>query len=349
VSVVRLSSNTTLLAGLKDCLLTQVDAPSVDDVLPVVSRPGGGLVLVGERSIAIAEQLTRGGFLQPILTDRRRYAGKQRAVGTSRFDPRWIVGQQQCALPAVLTDSGYIGQNDFASLDSVLTQTAALGPGVIATLPLHTSWLRRNRKGLTAAIDEAAVPVALILKDRDDPLATKATLVGLVSLLRSVSIPVLLLSCDVSALGALAFGAHAAAVGTRTGLRHLYPTAGGGPPQDDMESAFIRDCLAFRKVGRVAQAVAADPDDPMWVCWCQFCMGRRLDWLLTASRLQVRGHSIELLLDLRDHLTQGAAGPSREQSWKAQCASAQFQHEAIQASGVFWGEPPSAIRRWQEM
>jgi hypothetical protein len=119
---VRLSSNTTLLAGLKDCLLTQVDAPSVDDVLPVVSRPGGGLVLVGERSIAIAEQLTRGGFLQPILTDRRRYAGKQRAVGTSRFDPRWIVGQQQCALPAVLTDSGYIGQNDFASLDSVLTR-----------------------------------------------------------------------------------------------------------------------------------------------------------------------------------------------------------------------------------
>lgn len=172
VSVVRLSSNTTLLAGLKDCLLTQVDTPSVDDVLPVVSRPGGGLVLVGERSIAIAEQLTRGGFLQPILTDRRRYAGKQRAVGTSRFDPRWIVGQQQCALPAVLTDSGYIGENDFASLDSVLTQTAALGPGVIATLPLHTSWLRRNRKGLTAAIDEAAVPAALILEDRDDPLAT---------------------------------------------------------------------------------------------------------------------------------------------------------------------------------
>jgi hypothetical protein len=315
----------------------------------MASRPGGGLVLVGERSIATAAQLIRTGFKQPILTDRRRYAGKQRALGQSRFDPTWIAGQRQCALPAVLTDSGYVGQHDFTSLKSVLTQTAALGSGVIATLPLHSSWLQKNRKELTAAINDAAVPVALILEDRDDPLAVKATLVGLVSLLRSVQTPVLLLSCDVSALGALAFGAYAAAVGTRTGLRHLYPAGAGGPPRDDMESALIRDCLAFRKVARVAQAVVADPDDPMWVCWCQFCRGRRLDWLVTASRLQIRGHSIELLLDLRDHLVQGAAGPSREQSWRAQCRSAQFRHEAIQDSGVFWGEPPAAIRRWQEM
>lgn len=345
----RLPSSTTLLAGLKDCLLTQADAPSVNDVLPVAARSGGGLVLVGERSIAAATQLRRSGFKQPILTDRRRYAGKQRAVGTSRFDPVWIGGQRQGGLPAVLTDSGYIGQNDFSALESVLSQTATLGPGVVATLPLHASWLQKNRKQLTAAINEAAVPVALILEDRDDPLAVKATLVGLVALLRGVQVPVLLLSCDVSALGALAFGAHAAAVGTRTGLRHLYPATAGGPPRDDMESALIRDCLAFRKVGRIAQAVAADPEDPMWVCWCQFCMGRRMDWLLTASQLQIRGHSIELLLDLRDHLVQGAAGTSREQSWKAQCASAQFRHEAIQASGVFWGEPPPAIRRWQEV
>lgn len=43
-----LSRSTELLAGLRDCLLTQVDAADADDVRDVVSRPGGGFVLVGK-------------------------------------------------------------------------------------------------------------------------------------------------------------------------------------------------------------------------------------------------------------------------------------------------------------
>jgi hypothetical protein len=189
--------------------------------------------------------------------------------------------------------------------------------------------------------------VAFIFEHSKDPLAKKAALFGFVSVLRAVNVPILLLRCDVSALGALAFGAHAVAVGTTSGLRHLFKPSGGGRP-DGMESAFLRDFLAFSKVGKIAQAVQASPDDPLWVCWCQFCHGRPLDWLLTATPLEVRGHSIELLADLRDQLIQVAPGSAREQAWKAWCASAQFRHENLEASNIFWETPP-AIRRWHEV
>jgi len=346
---VALSRSTELHAGLRDCLLTQVDAADADDVRDVVSRPGGGFVLVGESALAKAQEFKRAGYDQPILADLRRYAGKRRVLGSAGFQQSWILAQQHLGLPAILTDSGYVGEDDTESLHTILSRAARLGPGVIATLPLHISWMeqRRNQKHLIAAIDDAGLPVAFILEHARDPLAKKAALFGFVNVLRSVSVSVILLRCDVSALGALAFGAHTAAIGTTTGLRHLYTPGGGGPP-DGIESALLRDFLAFTKVGKIAQAVEASPNDPMWICWCQFCKGRSLDWMLTATQLEVRGHSIELLADLRDQLTQVAPGSTREQTWKSWCASAQFRHENLDAVDIFWETPP-AIRRWQEV
>jgi len=339
-----------LLAVLGDCLLTQVDAAEVDSVCDAASRPGAGLVLVGQDALTKATELAGTGFGSPMLADRRRYAGKKRIRGTARFQPQWIWAQEQLGLAAILTDSGYIGDGDHEALESVLTQSARLGPRAVASLPLHSSWIERkqSQERLAAAIRDTGVPVAFIFEHADDPLAKKAALFGFVKVLTTVSVPVMVLSCDVSALGAIAFGAHTAAVGTRSGLRHLYPPRAGGPPTDDAESAFLPDFLAFMKVGKIAQAVAASPNDPKWICWCRSCHGRRLDWLLAATRLEVRLHSIELLADLRDRLTEITPGPVREQTWRAWCASAQFEHDSLAASKIYWNAP-SAIRRWQEV
>ena len=80
------------------------------------------------------------------------------------------------------------------------------------------------------------MPIALVLEHQKDPLSVLETVRGLVALIRQVP-AVGLLCSDVSALGALAFGASWAAVGVRTSLRHLYPADGGfcscGAPQVD--------------------------------------------------------------------------------------------------------------------
>src|SRR6266536_4380686 len=319
-------TSTERLVGLRDCLLTQVDTADLEAVRAPASRPGGGFVLVGEDALTGAVELVRTEPAYPVLADRRRYAGKRRARGTARFRPSWVEAQRHLGLPLVLTDSGYVGDDDAEALDAILGQSARLGQDVLATLPLHISWVERkqNRERLVKTINEAAVPVAFVLEHERDPLGSKKTLIGFVTVLQNLDRPAMLLSCDVSALGALAFGAFTTAVGARPGLRHLYPRSGGGPA-DDMESAFLPDFLAFIKVGKIAQAVAADPQDPKWACACQTCQGQRVDWLLNATRSQVRNHSIELVADLRDQLSQLASGPLRQQAWRAWCASAQFQ------------------------
>ena len=39
-------------------------------------------------------------------------------------------------------------------------------------------------------------------------------------------------------------------------------------------------------------------------------------------------------------------GPLREQSWRAKCASAAFQYEALALVGVAW-DVPRFLRNWQ--
>ena len=68
----------------------------------------------------------------------------------------------------------------------------------------------------------AGVPIALVLEHRVDPYSVARTLSGVLQLLR-IGRPVLQLRCDVSGLGLLCHGAHAAAICTRSSLRHLYP------------------------------------------------------------------------------------------------------------------------------
>lgn len=335
------------LTRLRDHLLTQADAANAESLRAVVDRTGGGFVLVGSTSTTTAYRLREAGYAGPILIDRRRYAGRARDRGVAQFDPKWVKLQHLagCSLP--LTDSGYIGDGDLEALRSVLSQTARLSDPAIAVLPLHRSWLRRGLSRLIDAVDEFNMPVAIAMEHENDPLSARASVIGLTRLIRETEPAVLVLSCDVSALGALAFGAAMAAVGTRPGLRHLYPAKGGGPAPT-MESALLRPCLAFYRVGKIALAVAAEADEPAWVCWCQQCNGRTVDWLIRANSLEVRSHSLELLLDLRDEMIAGAIPADRQQSWRAACQSAEFFHAAIESSGLFWETPP-AIRHWQEI
>ena len=78
----------------------------------------------------------------------------------------------------------------------------------------------------------------------------------------------LMLRCDSSALGLLANGALAAAYGTRTSIRHLYPSQGGGGNSKARESALWPAGMALHYRDLLYNAVSASPADPCWVCSC---------------------------------------------------------------------------------
>jgi hypothetical protein len=333
---------------LHDRLLVQAGADDAAEALVLAEQPGSGIVLSGAGAVAAARRLERADRLTdvPLLIDRRRYAGRARARGTKRLDANWLDRQRELWVPTVLTDSGYIGAGDQAALRSVLHQAARAGPDVTAVLPLHTGWLDGDLRLLCDLIADNGVPVALVLEHARDPFGVLRVLYGLVTVL-ALPVPVALLSSDVSALGGLAFGASWTAVGVRSGLRHLYPLTGTGRPGQRV-SALVDPALTMVGVERIAAAWAATPDDPDWACPCPTCRGRTLDWLLAAGRAEATAHTFDRLLHRRELLTQLPVGALRRQSWKAQCASAEFQYQALALAGVPW-QVPRHLVFWQRL
>ncbi|MEV0704264.1 hypothetical protein AB0I53_40995 [Saccharopolyspora sp. NPDC050389] len=131
-------------------------------------------------------------------------------------------------------------------------------------------------------ISAHGVAVAVVLEHRDDPLGVQAALRGLLRLV-ALDTPVLLLRSDVSALGALCFGALYAAVGTTPTLRHLYPvTSGGGGGGERPVSILVPHCLSYVGTEKVAAAIPLTPDQANhWECVCDTCNGRQLEHFVT--------------------------------------------------------------------
>ena len=333
---------------LEDALLVQCGADDAEEAVRLASRRGSGVVLSGKRALDTARRVRNSEGPVRLLVDRRRYAGARRVPGTERFTAGWLDAQRRLGCPVVLSDSGYVGEGDRPSLVGILEQAAAAGGDVTAVLPLHRAWLSRDLDLLRDEVAAHGVPVALVLEHRGDPMSVEGTVNGFVTLLRDPT-PVALLSTDVSALGALAYGATWTAVGVRTSLRHLYPAeAGGFGRVDSTPSALVDPALALLKVGKIAAAWAATSDDASWVCTCLTCGGRTLEWLLVASEHECNAHTFELLLDRRDRLVSAPLGAQREASWQAQCASAAFQYEALALAGVAW-EVPRFLKHWRNV
>jgi hypothetical protein len=337
---------------LVHCTTTQLNRSA-----RIADRAGGGLVVSPDRqdlvglltAVRYLREMT--GYGRPVLLDAARYAGRNRLPARAPFDPRWLRRQRELGGP-VLTDSGYVAADDEVGLGSILHRTAHLD-GAIALLPLHVAWLRDplRRALLLRAVRAAGVCVALVLEYGGDPFALVGVADGLLELL-SCEVPVLLLRCDLSALGALCCGARAAAIGTVGSLRHLLPvpyTPPGPRPRPTHTAAVFRPCLSYRRVSAIARARRRHPDEPLWTCDCPTCEGRTLDWLATEPRQELLAfqHSMHVNYQLRDELVGANGGVDTpvtlsRQSWRARCAAAASRQQELGWTRAVM------LDRWQE-
>ncbi|MFF1612926.1 hypothetical protein ACFVYA_34595 [Amycolatopsis sp. NPDC058278] len=337
-------------SALADVLLVQADASDagVDIAIERSDRLGGGIVLTGESALQKAEHLVRGQrYRRPILVDRSRYTGKNRALASDHFDLGWIQRQRRLDLPVVIPNAGYVGEHDGAGLDSVLQRSAASGSDVAASLFLHVSWLQPDKlPRLVDAVTDAGTPIAVAFEHANDPLGTKYAIYGLVALLQ-IPAPVILLRCDTSSIGALAYGVLAAAVGTRSSLRHFYPIsdgAGGGKPKP---AAVVERLLSYVHLEKIDLTAQMDPDHPDWHCTCDVCNGQSLQQLGSAPDPSLAAflHSIEILYRIRREILRGGDLSTRRKAWTEQCSHAQFKHMEIDTTHFAW-EVPSYLGRW---
>ena len=264
------------------------------------------------------------------------------AAGTSMQIP--VNFQLGLGLPWALTDSGYIDENDTLALESVLGQAAALSKNrnIVAVLALSSKWLSDRSDELRRAIEKHAVPVALALGHAADPLGAKRNVAGLLHVLHSPA-SVGLIRSDLSAVGALACGASIGAIGTGSGLRHVYPVTKGGASAPIYPSALVPASMGLVRLDKLAEAIALSPSELHWQCVCDVCQSRRMDYLLTDE--EVYWHNLAAASEVARQVLSGDQGASRA-SWIAHCRAAQFVNLDIEASTSMNWPGPAYLGAW---
>ncbi len=291
-----------------------------------------------------------------ILLDASLYTGsKQRKFADHGIDLSWLNHQHRDGLRWALTDSGYVAAGDRQGLRKILDQAAqahqraqARNRGVIAALPLASSWLTDQADVLAQALREASTPVALMLEDETDPLSLKNAVAGLVCVLQ-VDVPVAVLRCDMSVLGALAYGAAAVSVGDSSARRHFYPIIDKGGAAIPPLATLVPRLLGYYHLTKIDDAITVNPDLAVWSCPCRVCGHRRLDWIANSTHPDVNAfeHAVSALANTARRIF-GPEVPAcdRPQRWFQAVQDAQISHSDVTAgTGQPW-EPKTALGHW---
>ncbi|MFI6307586.1 hypothetical protein ACIBCH_37350 [Amycolatopsis thailandensis] len=338
------------LDALRGRLLIQCRSTRVASILDIAEQTGAGLVLTGTSPEDTVRSLRAQGFDGPILCDADRYSGKRRISAGRGTHPAWVRHQRELGL-LPLTDSGYLAPRNWTGLKAILQAAGREPAPVVAVLPMSTRWF------VTASICEAVareinrygVPVALVLEHQADPFGIQYLLKGLLQLLAVSTVPVLLLRSDVSSIGALCHGAHAAAVGTIGALRHLYPVTTSGPRRPIGVSAFVTRLLSYHRLETCEEVFADTPDIAhLWTCGCPVCGGAPPDQLTASENPGVAAarHSLYCLLQLHAELFRRLR--TRDQlisSWHETCSHALYVHDQVAETAYNWRKPAN-LRVW---
>lgn len=342
------------LPGFGPPLMAHASAASAALLAPLTAAENVGAVLTtftGATARAAVRRIRRVNAGASLLLDADRYSGQNRSFG-HQLSPEWIAFQHRLMLPWALTDSWYVAAGDVQSLRKLFRQAAGLGPRVILALPLALSWLTSDIDILLAEIDQARLPVGLMLEAERDPISEKGTVTGLLRVI-STGVPVLVLRSDVAAIGSLAFGAAAAAIGTSSGRRHIYPVqpprAEDAPPPPSHISAVVPVLMAYKWLSVIERGTQHNPTLPLWLCECSTCLGQSIDWIIRANDPSAAAfqHSIASLAGTALTILAPPTQGGRASAWRQACAVAQVSHDQVERpSGTTW-TPSDALKRWQ--
>lgn len=335
-------------------LLVHTRADRLNLVAPVCASEGlGAVVCVSPRSAThvltdLAKHYTAGGATpSSLMLDADRYRGKKRAYGAVEMSSSWVRMQTNLGIAHPLTNSGYIPAGDVRALREVLRATEKMGRHVVAALPIANEFLTRDLGDLIDEVNAAGVAIGLMVEHTDDPFGARKNVAGLVELLQRAEVPVLLLRCDLSIVGALAWGARSGAFGTSTSLRHIYPISknGGGGGHIPSISAIVKDTLSLTRLEKIDDAIHRLPD-PMWSCPCTTCYGRSLDWMATED--QAFQHSLSIISVLVTNVLHHTLTPSqRRELWRGMCHTAQYRAMELDTeTGGAWGDAPKFLGAW---
>lgn len=275
--------------------------------------------------------------------DANRYAGPNRRHGATPLNTDWAKKQVELGAPLVVTDTGYLGE-DTAQLQAALAQAADLqrtvDSPVLATIAVDATMLRKQRNEVVDLIGGSTVPVGLALGHAKDPFSAQSVVGTVIELLAGNNVQTR--RTDLSGIGALAFGAVGASIGTSATLRHVYPPKKGGGATSEWWSTLVPKTMGWRTHDRVMDAASTFVDHVFWDCECAYCYGRSVAFAVRTAEAAI-SHNYATISMLAERVL-SSSDPRR--TWLAMCQHAQtYAYEVMAESGPGW-EPQDFLGAW---
>jgi hypothetical protein len=269
----------------------------------------------------------------------------------------WLDRQRAAGAPLLLTDSPRIARGDRPALRRALRRWDTIDEPALVVLPIEAWWLRSGLAILSEEVRAAGRPVGLVLMHHYNTLDAAGSVAGLLAFMSAIGgLPVMVLRCDISAVGAVAHGAFAGFVGMSARLRHgplpirLPRETGGETSERDQAPAVLVPALHdYYKASRLPAFARASQD--LLRCDYPCCRGETLlevsrlcEVSLAAARARAYGHNITVHEGIARQVL-GSAEPT--DAWWERCKAGADAAAALIEFGV--SLPVSRwLRQWLE-
>jgi hypothetical protein len=338
-----------LAAALSPGIFPYLGGSARPDLLRSVVTACGGAIVSGKRGAKLAAA-TPG-----VLVDPAAYAPQPPNDPDALFDyDDWLMRQRAAGVPLILTDTPRIPNQDRSALQKALARWAGIGEPVLVVLPVEPWWLRDGLPWLTEEVKAAGRPVAIVLLDQYNGLDAAGAVAGLLAFVSAVRpLPVVLLRCDISAVGAVAHGAFAGFVGWSAHTRHgPLPMRQPGRAEDrqDSPSVFVPALHEYVKAASLpAFARHRRPDvlrchDPVCCDDSLLTITELGETDLRAGRMLAGSHNVAVTEQIARRIL-SAAEP--REAWREACRAGAQVSASLAGSGISL-PLKSWLRQWLE-
>jgi hypothetical protein len=145
----------------------------------------GRVTVSGKNGLKVLAELEKTEGVGGVDFDPAKYKDREEPE-LCLLEEDWTSQQRDLGLPVVRSHGRFVGKEDDQGLKLAFTE--ALTSDVVRVIGLHTSWLRTPWLGsLLAAVEANDSPLAFVLANAMDPLASPSAVEGLLRLTASAS------------------------------------------------------------------------------------------------------------------------------------------------------------------
>ena len=228
-----------------------------------------------------------------------------------------------------------------------ITTARRTAPDTPAFAPLVIRFDELKSRAWVQLIAEANVPIALIFAAFMDPLGVEEQLRGAIELVQATE-RIMVLRCDLSVAGLMAFGAMTGAIGSSSSARHLWLPSKKKKGKEPVTPMFLPSTAAWMNELFIRQAQAEPSLGDIFGCSCDVC-GHGGDvrnlFATNAPREMLDQHSISAAVRLAQSVSRSQTPRDR---WKQICDRAAEIYGRLAALGVPVNAPPM-LEAWRRV